>query len=820
MQDRLSVRLKVYSTIASVLCIIVLGVGVSVLLSRRYIRKTIEEGLLSVCEIANESLSEQAAFLKKETDALAARLENYSDEELQEILPKAARDGGWKGLSVVKRDGSMITFGLKPKMDDLGVKAVFDGQTVTSGLEFSADADGLLISTYAPVGDGVLAASLSSLSLIGFAKSYQRRNTDIFVIDNKGGVAAVAPPLLAILDYDPDGAFFQRIINSDGGVYVHAGVIYAFHRIEDSNDWKLGVAYSLNGSPVWRIQRILTLYGLGLLAFGALAAVLIGGSVVHRIERKRGKEINDSVAQAADVASLSAEEEKLIKQLKEIEGLDVENAIRMLGKREGYYQILQQFCASVDESIRILKIAAKGGDWKAWAIRIHSLKSVLRTIGMNALGEEAARLEEAGNAEDAFKCRESMTAFCASLKGLQKRLCDTDLFPTKPETDANRIGLEALRDKLNVLKNACSGYNVKEIGTRLADIRNVSFNKTTDKGLRIVCNLIDFFDYDEAIDKIDELLDSLEASQVAENERPVDKEFSILAIDDEEVNLTTLQVILGMEYTLFTACSGVDALRQLDGRLPDLILLDILLPDMSGFELLEKLKSNPVFAQIPVIIVTGLSGEKEEERGFFLGAVDYITKPFNNAIVRVRVKTHLRMISHIRAIERLGMVDPLTNIANRRSFDEHMRIEWKRSLRDGGSIAFLMMDIDKFKNYNDTYGHPQGDALLKAVSRTIETSILRAADIVARLGGEEFGVILPDASLKDSLVVAERIRSTVEDLQVPTADGFITRVTISIGVVSITPTQETTIEDIILQADKNLYRAKEDGRNRVFWGEA
>ncbi|MDR0645184.1 MAG: diguanylate cyclase [Treponema sp.] len=812
MQNRLSIRLKVYSIIIGiVLCITVLSVGMGVFISRRYILKTIENDMILAGKIADKSLSERLSLLKRETSALASRLKSYSDEELQKILPEMARSGGWIGLSVVKRIGSAITFGTSsPSEDSPCVRAAFDGQTVISEPEWSMNNTGFFMRICTPMGDNVLTASLPGLFLSDLVKNFQMwKTSDIFIVDKKGVIIADINHLWVIERYNltespvyktpSNYAFSQQVIKNDSGTYVYTyeGIKYicAFHAIEGFDGWKLGVVSPLEENSAWQIQKILALSGLGFLIFGIMAAIPAGKNIAYGIE---------------------FEKEKLIKQLEKIKGLDVQGALRMIGQKKSYYQILRQFCSGIDESIHILKTSAEKGDWKTWVIHIHSLKSILRTIGMKTLGEEAALLEEAGKRKTVS--RESTDTFCTSLKDLQKKLRGTGLFSSIPEMDVNinKIEIDTLRSKLDILKYACERHNIKEIESHLADVKNISFSEATDKDLDIISKLIDSFDYDTAVDKIDELLNFLQMPQTMEKQS-ANKEFSILAIDDEEVNLRTLQLILGVEYTLFTASTGAAALQQLDENLPDLILLDILLPDISGFELLEKLKSNPATAQIPVIIVTSLSGEKEEERGFFLGAVDYITKPFNNAIVRARVKTHLRMIGHIRAIEKLGMIDPLTNIANRRSFDEHMQIEWKRALRHGTNIAFLMMDLDKFKDYNDTYGHPQGDVLLKAVSGTIESST-RGADVVARIGGEEFGVILPNASLKDVLVIAERIRSNVEALHVSTADGCVTRTTISIGVVSLIPTQAMTIEDFISQADKNLYKAKEMGRNRIFSG--
>jgi diguanylate cyclase (GGDEF)-like protein len=291
---------------------------------------------------------------------------------------------------------------------------------------------------------------------------------------------------------------------------------------------------------------------------------------------------------------------------------------------------------------------------------------------------------------------------------------------------------------------------------------------------------------------------------------------SILVVDDETSNLMVLHKILSAEYTVFSAKSGEEALSRIEANPPDLILMDIVMSGIDGFEVLKRLKEAPETKNIPVMIITGLNNDADEEKGLLLGAVDYIAKPFKNAIVLARVKTHIQIVRQIRMIERLGLVDPLTDIPNRRCFNERLSIEWRRAVRDSRPISFMMMDVDKFKTYNDTYGHPQGDVLLKTIAGIFKATVNRPGDIAARLGGEEFGVLLPETDLKGALRIAEDIRSQVEAARVSTADGKTeTRTTISIGVVSLVPTTESSSEEFIAKADELLYRAKESGRNRV-----
>jgi len=298
--------------------------------------------------------------------------------------------------------------------------------------------------------------------------------------------------------------------------------------------------------------------------------------------------------------------------------------------------------------------------------------------------------------------------------------------------------------------------------------------------------------------------------------------FSILIVDDEKINLMTLNKILSPLYTVYTALSGEEALERVNEFLPDLILLDIMLPGMSGFEVLQQLKGSPETRIIPTIIISGLNNEVDEEKGLLMGAVDYIVKPFKTAIILARVNTHLQIVHQMRMIQRLGLVDPLTDIPNRRCFDDRMSIEWRRALRTSSPISLLMLDVDKFKSYNDTYGHPQGDVLLKSLAAILASAARRSGDLAARIGGEEFCILLPDTDIGAAAHLAEEVRAQVERMRVLIADGVTeTKTTVSIGVSSCVPEKSSQVDkasqivNFISDADKKLYRAKDLGRNQV-----
>ncbi len=295
-----------------------------------------------------------------------------------------------------------------------------------------------------------------------------------------------------------------------------------------------------------------------------------------------------------------------------------------------------------------------------------------------------------------------------------------------------------------------------------------------------------------------------------------DTKFSILVVDDESCNIDVLNHILRNEYRIYVAKSGHVALTRARQDKPDLILLDVVMPDMSGFDVLVELKESDATREIPVIFITGLASVQDEEKGFYLGAVDYITKPFNNSIVKARVKTHLQTVRQIRTIERLCMIDALTNISNRRSFDQRIHAEWENAHRDGMPLSILMMDVDHFKQYNDLHGHPQGDILLQVLAKKVSLVLARPTDAVFRVGGEEFAVLLPQTSVDEAVKVAETIRATIEATKIPsTSNSPETSTTVSVGVATAIPSSDMTIADLVKLSDTALYTAKGGGRNRI-----
>lgn len=294
----------------------------------------------------------------------------------------------------------------------------------------------------------------------------------------------------------------------------------------------------------------------------------------------------------------------------------------------------------------------------------------------------------------------------------------------------------------------------------------------------------------------------------------------ILIVDDETMNLKVLANLLKDEYSPILARSGAQALKHaFSDTPPDLILLDIMMPEMGGFEVIKKLKNNARTKNIPVIFVTALNSIEDEEHGLKLGAMDYITKPYSPPIVKIRIHNHLRIVHHYRLLDQLAYLDGLTEISNRRRFEEVFPKEWARSLRNGTPLSLAMVDVDCFKQYNDHYGHGMGDRSLQKIAKALDKGLKRPADLIARYGGEEFVMVLPETDAQGAKAIAEHALRQVADLNIPhNRSSVADYLTVSIGLVTMLKDTGTSSVSFIETADRNLYRAKQNGRNRVVAG--
>ena len=293
------------------------------------------------------------------------------------------------------------------------------------------------------------------------------------------------------------------------------------------------------------------------------------------------------------------------------------------------------------------------------------------------------------------------------------------------------------------------------------------------------------------------------------------KKPTILVVDDMTTTLLLLHDLLKDTYEVKIAKSGTKALEILNAPNDiDLILLDIEMPDINSYDVCKRIKNNETIKNILIIFITGRTSQEDEEYGLNLGAIDYITKPFNKAIVKLRIKNYLNLKIKNDMLEKLSMYDGLTNIRNRRFFDETFEKTFSEIKRDKKSLAVLMIDIDFFKPYNDNYGHGQGDETLRKVAKALEKTIKRASDFVARYGGEEFVILLKDINKDGVEAVANNLLNAVRELKITHEFSKIENyVTVSIGVSYYNSSSDITKLELLLKADETLYNVKNSGRN-------
>ena len=294
------------------------------------------------------------------------------------------------------------------------------------------------------------------------------------------------------------------------------------------------------------------------------------------------------------------------------------------------------------------------------------------------------------------------------------------------------------------------------------------------------------------------------------------KQPRILLVDDEPGSIELLAGIFGDEYEIVFATEGNKALDLALTESPEVILLDVMMPGLDGYEVCRRLKADEQTADIPIIFITACGDIEAESRCLESGAMDYIHKPFAPSVVKVRTSNQIELKRAREKLTQLSITDGLTQLANRRRFDEVMDREHARLARSGAQLSLLLLDLDLFKAYNDTYGHLNGDDCLRRVARVIDGVIRRPADLAARYGGEEFVCILPETSSEGAVALAEKIRQGVEELAIPHhASDVADHVTVSLGVVTALCTAETGVSKIIAEADEQLYAAKSGGRNQV-----
>ncbi len=291
----------------------------------------------------------------------------------------------------------------------------------------------------------------------------------------------------------------------------------------------------------------------------------------------------------------------------------------------------------------------------------------------------------------------------------------------------------------------------------------------------------------------------------------------ILIIDDSSVQANILKSILHDDYDVTIAHTAEEGLSCAKSGDYMLILLDVIMPGIDGFELLKLLQEETVTQHIPVILITVLSDFQHEERGLTLGAVDYITKPFHPMIVKARVNTHIKLYQYRVQIERQATVDQLTGVANRRLYDTVSRNKWQDAVRLKTSFSICMFDIDKFKVYNDTFGHPAGDRVIATVAQAASIHLRRRTDFFARYGGEEFVAIILGGDASAAFKHLKKVRRGVESLHIPHNKEISPWVTVSIGGVTCFPKQGDSFDTYLKIADTMLYDAKRFGRNRVIW---
>ncbi|MDO6443377.1 MULTISPECIES: diguanylate cyclase [unclassified Marinobacter] len=287
---------------------------------------------------------------------------------------------------------------------------------------------------------------------------------------------------------------------------------------------------------------------------------------------------------------------------------------------------------------------------------------------------------------------------------------------------------------------------------------------------------------------------------------------TVLIIEDEPVCIASLAGILGDACELVISQNMSEARSLLTDDI-DVVLLDLYLPDGSGLSFLKELRASESYAYLPVICISGSDQAKDIEESFRHGATDYVLKPFNKTILSAKVSTFIDLKRKTDLLATAVLTDPLTNIGNRRLFDQQLDLEWRRARRQNSSVGLILIDLDHFKQINDQHGHAQGDLCLQQLSRVMSKSFSRAGEVAARLGGDEFAALIPEADLRSTITAANNFASALQTelSKCPSFAGIAPPVTVSIGCSATQPSSLSTAVELLAAADRSLYEAKEQG---------
>ena len=503
-------------------------------------------------------------------------------------------------------------------------------------------------------------------------------------------------------------------------------------------------------------------------------------------------------------------------------GIDARAVLKKVGGDIFVFcQLLMDFRQQFAGVMQQIKNSLQHGDKQLAEQLIHGLKGVAANLAAYELVTKAGKLEAALNKQQndlsipIDGCEGALTRVFTDIK-----ILTTSIQGHSAKIGQNReVNFVQANEKLDRLRQLCIFKSLD------VDLCFVALKKCLSGDLRFAVAInrleqcINILDFEAALLLIREIEQELPVTPIEHNVIRIDEDnkFKLLIVDDIPINIKMISQVLRDHYIIQVAKNGDDAISIATTRpKPDLILLDIEMPEMNGYELCRKLKKNKVTEKIPVIFITGRTEAVDEKVGLEMGAVDYITKPFNASVVLARVNAHMTLKRQSDLLEKLASLDGLTNIPNRRKFDETLKQEWLRARRSQKPLSIIFIDVDFFKRFNDFFGHSVGDQCLCIIARTLKESLKRQSDFVARYGGEEFVAILPDTDAPTALLLAESIRINVENLKIPhTPSPDFKSVTISLGVATVVPTGEIDAIDLLNAADKAVYAAKVNGRNQV-----